>query len=113
MMIDFGVAQHVEARAAGNPGQRTFHLRVLGEADQSASLKLEKEHMLGLGNGLREILAQLKYEGQPEAAGVVSFPPTPEHDFPVGRLDLGLLKSDQAIVIQAHELAERRGGSRS
>jgi hypothetical protein len=42
MMIDFGVDQHVEARATGQPGQRTFHLLLLSEADKSASLKMER-----------------------------------------------------------------------
>ena len=60
MTIDFGVAKDVEARSTGEPGQRTFHLRIIGEVGQSASLKLEKQHLVGLLTGLRELLAKTK-----------------------------------------------------
>jgi uncharacterized repeat protein (TIGR03847 family) len=102
MMIDFGVAQHIEARATGHPGQRTFHLRILGEAGQSASLKLEKEHLLGVRMGLYELQAKTRHEGKLEAAGVVYFPPTPDYDFPAGQLGIGF--SDEIIVLEVRQL---------
>ncbi len=108
-MIDFGVAQGVEARSVGEPGQRTFHLRILGEAGQSASLKLEKEHLVGLRSGLREILAKIRYEGEPEVRGALQFPPTADYEFPVGRLGIGFSTEDGTVVVQAAELEEVEG----
>lgn len=104
MMIDFGVAQDVEARSTGKPGQRTFHLRVLGEAGQSASLKLEKQHLLGLLTGLREILARLRHQGEPEVKGAVHFPAVPDFDLPVGRLGMAFSAADGTVVLEAAEL---------
>ena len=90
----------------GNPGQRTFHLRVLGEADQSASLKLEKEHLAGLLAGLRQVQAVLKRRAQPQAGDVLYFPPSADLVFAVGSLGLGFSKSDETFVIEARELAD-------
>ena len=103
-MIDFGVAKDVEARSTGEPGQRTFHLRVLGEGGQSASLKLEKQHLVGLLTGLRELLAKIGYEWKPEVRGAVHFPPTADYEFPVGRLGIGFSTEDGSVVLQAAEL---------
>lgn len=108
-MIDFGVAQGLEARSTGKPGQRTFHLRILGEAGQSASLKLEKQHLVGLRTGLGELLAQIRYEGAAEVRGALHFPPTADYDFPVGRLGIGFSSEDGTVVLEAQELeAEER-----
>ena len=104
MMIDFGVAQHIEARATGQPGRRTFHLRILGEAGQSASVKLEKEHLLGLRMGLHELLVKTRHEGKLEVPGVVYFPPTPDYDFPAGRLGIGFSTADGKIVFEVRQL---------
>lgn len=103
-MIDFGVAEEVEARSTGKPGQRTFHLRVLGQGGQSASLKLEKQHLVGLRTGLREILAKVQYQGNPEVRRAMHFPPTADYDFPVGRLGIGFSVADGAVVLEAAEL---------
>lgn len=104
MIIDFGIVEHIEARATGSPGQRTFQIRILGEAGQSASLKLEKEQLLGLRMGLYELLAKTRHKGKPEVVGVVYFPPTPDYDFPVGQLGIGFLDADTNIVLEVHQL---------
>jgi len=103
-MIDFGVAQDVEARSTGEPGQRTFHLRIIGQAGQSASLKLEKQHLVGLLTGLREILTKIRYEGEREVRGAVHFPPTADYEFPVGSLGIGFSTEDGSVVLEAAEL---------
>ncbi len=110
MVIDFGSVQHVEARSAGEAGRRTFHLRILGEAGQSASLKLEKEHLLGLRTVLGELLAQLRYQAETGPSKVVSFPKTAEHEFPVGRLGIGFSSGDGTIVLEVRELEAEDGG---
>lgn len=104
MVIDFGVAQGLEARSTGSPGQRTFHLLLLGEAGQSAMLKLEKEHLVGLRTGLRELLAQIGYQEAPEVRRAAHFPPTADHDFPAGTLGIGFSSEDGTIVLEVREL---------
>jgi uncharacterized repeat protein (TIGR03847 family) len=104
MTTNFGVAKDVEARSTGEPGQRTFHLRIIGEAGQSASLKLEKQHLVGLLTGLREILAKIRYEAEREVRGAVHFPPTADYDFPVGSLGIGFSTEDGSVVLEAAEL---------
>ncbi len=106
MMIDFGVAPHIEARATGQPGQRTFHLRMMGEAGQAASVRLEKEHLLGLRMGLYAVLAKTRHRRKSKAAGVVYFPPTPDYDFSAGQLDIGF--SDERIVLEVRQLEAER-----
>ncbi len=104
MVIDFGKLQRIEARSAGEPGRRTFQLRMLGQAGQSASLKLEKEHLLGLRTALGEILAQLRFQTDVETRDVVSFPPAVEYEFPVGRLGIGFSSGDRMVVLEVREL---------
>jgi uncharacterized repeat protein (TIGR03847 family) len=106
MMIDFGVAQGVEAHSTGEPGQRTFLLHILGETGRSASLKLEKQHLIGLRTGLRELLSRIRYEEAPEVRRAVHFPETADYDFPVGRLGIGFSSGDGTIVFEAEELQE-------
>jgi uncharacterized repeat protein (TIGR03847 family) len=106
MVIDFGVAQGIAASSTGSPGQRTFHLRILGEAGQSAALKLEKEHLVGLRTGLREILAQIQYQEAPEVRRASRFPRTADYDFPAGALGIGFSGEDGTIVLEVRELEE-------
>lgn len=103
-MIDFGVAKEAEARSTGEPGQRTFHLRIIGEGGQSASLKLEKQHLVGLLTGVRRLLEQIGYAGKREVRAAADFPTTADYDFPVGQLGIGFSTEDGAVVIEAAEL---------
>ena len=102
MIIDFGAAKDIEAQATGQPGQRTFRLRTMGEAGQAASVRLEKEHLLGLRMGLYEVLAKTSHRRKSKAAGVVYFPPTPDYDFAVGELGIGF--SDGKFVLEVRQL---------
>ena len=104
MLIDFGVSEHVDATAVGQPGQRVFQLRLLAEADHSAVLKLEKVHLVGLGTALAELLDQSGFQGSPRTAGVVNFPAAAEYEFPVGRLGVGYLKEEGRIALEASEV---------
>ena len=110
MMIDLGIAKEVEARSTGKPGQRTFHLGILGEGGQSASLKLEKQHLVGLLTGLRELLAKIGYEGEAEVRGAPHFPSAADYDFPVGHLGIGFSSGDGTIVVEAEELEAEGSG---
>jgi uncharacterized repeat protein (TIGR03847 family) len=103
-MIDFGVAKDVEARSSGEPGQRTFHLRIIGEGGQSAALKLEKQHLVGLLTGVRRLLEQIGYAEKPEVRAAAEFPTTADYDFAVGNLGIGFSTEAGTIVVEAAEL---------
>jgi len=100
----------LEAEAIGEPGQRTFRLRISSD-QRTASLWLEKEQLQALALALMRLLVQM---GQPEyipAAGAVAnplspFPEQPSLDLKVGRLGLGLDQADSSIVFFAYEVEE-------
>ncbi len=66
MTIDLGAAQDIDAQSYGQPGQRTFRLRIIGAAQDSASLWMEKEHLQALNIALTQLLAQLGREAEAE-----------------------------------------------
>ena len=109
-MLDLGRVSGLEAEAIGEPGQRTFRLRVSG-GEHTASLWLEKEQLQALALALMRLLVQM---GQPEyipAAGTAPnplspFPEEPSLDLKVGRLGLGLDQTEGHIVLFAYETEE-------
>lgn len=104
MTADLGVARGVDAQAFGQPGQRTFRLRMLGSDNQSASLWLEKEQLQALSLALKQMLAQLEYDSEPPSADAGDFPIVADHDFRVGRLGMGFNASDRTVVLYTYEL---------
>lgn len=103
MTIDLGLARAIDAEEFGEPGQRTFRLRVIGAASHTASLWLEKEQVQALSLALTQMLAQLG-EDEQAAASLNDFPELPEHDFHVGRMAIGFDPADQTIVLQTYGL---------
>jgi len=108
-MHDFGKVDTLEAEAIGQPGQRTFRLRIRNETD-AASIWLEKEQMAALSLAIRQILAQLSggevTEPRPPPALSPDFPSQPSVDFKVGRLGLGYDDSEATLILFAYEMAE-------
>lgn len=104
MTADFGTARAVDARAFGEPGQRTFQLRIVGGNLESASLWLEKQQMQALSLALTQVLSQL---GRAEGSGqdIGSFPESPEHDFRVGRMAIGFDSAEGNVVLQVFEIS--------
>jgi uncharacterized repeat protein (TIGR03847 family) len=105
MTAELGTARAVDARAHGQPGKRTFQMRVLGSGYQSASLWLEKQHLQALNMAFTQMLAQL---GEPSrgAVDIASFPDQVDHDFRVGRMSIGYDTSENTIVL--HVFSEGR-----
>ena len=67
-MWDFGRAELLEPEAIGEPGQRTFRLRVLS-GSEAASLWLEKEQLVALTLAIRQLLEQTDEEDASSEAG--------------------------------------------
>jgi len=106
MTVDFGLARGIDAQSFGQPGQRTFRLRIVGAAFESASLWMEKEHLQALSLSLQQVLSEFKHEPAPQAADVGEFPDAADHDFRVGRIGIGLSPSDRTVILQVGEPEE-------
>jgi uncharacterized repeat protein (TIGR03847 family) len=104
MTLDFGLVRAVQAQSFGEPGGRTFRLRLVGAASQSASLWMEKEHLGALGLALRQALAEFKHDQEASSADIAVFPDVAEYDFRVGRMGIGLDVSGRTVVLQVDEL---------
>jgi uncharacterized repeat protein (TIGR03847 family) len=103
MTIELGVALGVDAESFGQPGERTFRLRVLGASREWASLWVEKEQMQALSLALSQMLAQLRQAEQP-GAHLADFPDAAEHDIHVGRMEIGFDSNDRTIVLNIYAL---------
>lgn len=111
MNIDLGVARGVDAQSFGQPGQRTFRLRIVGARLESAWLWLEKEHLRALSLGLRQVLAQVSSESVEATADASEFPEVPDYDFRVGNIGLGFKRAERTVVLQAEELEKGEGST--
>jgi len=104
MTVDLGIARAVDAQTFGEPGQRTFRLRVLSGRTQAASLWMEKQQFQALNLAFAQVLAQIDFTEKPGAADLSEFPVTAEHDFRVGRMGLGFDASDRTVVLDTYEI---------
>ena len=104
MTVEFGIARSIDAQAFGQPGQRTFRLRIVGGEAQAASIWLEKEQMQALSLALKQMLSQLEYNAEPPVADIGEFPVVADHDFRVGRMGMGFNAADRTVVLYAFEL---------
>jgi len=108
-MWDFGRAEVLAPEAIGEPGQRTFRLRVLS-GSEAASLWLEKEQLAALTLAIRQLLEQTDEGESPSDAGSSApgeaFPEQPQVDFKIGRLGIGYDEGRRIVVIFAYEVEE-------
>ena len=101
MTANLGTARAIDAHAHGDPGQRTFQLRIIGSNDESASLWLEKQQLQALNLAFNQLLNQLGQ--QPEVAtDIPSFPDGPDHEFRVGRMSIGFDTSNNTVVLHIY-----------
>jgi uncharacterized repeat protein (TIGR03847 family) len=104
MTVDLGVARAIDAQTFGDPGQRTFRLRVIAGDEQSASLWMEKQQFQALNLAFTQMLAQLNYDDKPSAVELSDFPTAAQHDFRVGRIGLGYDTSNRTFVLDTYEI---------
>lgn len=98
MTSNLGTARAIDAHAHGQPGQRTFQLRILGSNDESASLWLEKQQLQALNLAFTQLLSRLGKVGEPPA-DITSFPEGADHEFRVGRMSIGFDASNNTVVL--------------
>jgi uncharacterized repeat protein (TIGR03847 family) len=103
MTVDLGTALGVDAQSYGQPGQRTFQIRIVGESETTASIWLEKQQLQALSLAISQVLAQTGGEDAP-ALDLPSFPDAPDTEIHAGRIAVGYDPRDRALLIQAHDL---------
>jgi uncharacterized repeat protein (TIGR03847 family) len=98
---DLGPIDTLETEAIGEPGNRTFRVRVLA-GDQCASMWLEKEQVGALATALQQVLGQNRKRNElrrPEPPALVEFPEYPTYDFHVSRLALAYDEGADVLAI--------------
>jgi uncharacterized repeat protein (TIGR03847 family) len=98
--IDFELASEIDAEVFGQPGQRTFRIRVRKDA-ATASLWIEKQQLQALCLAMRQILEQ--YQTSDPAVlpklPMSAFPQTVTVDFRIARLSLSWDENSQRFTI--------------
>ena len=103
MTADFGLARGVDAQVFGQPGQRTFRLRIVGAASETASIWLEKEQMQALSLALKQMLSQLEYDQEPPPPDIAEFPVVADQDLRIGRMGMGFNAPDRTVILYLYE----------
>ncbi len=103
-MNEFTEVSKLEAEAFGQPGRRTFCIRV-DSASSSASIWIEKEQLFQLALAIQQMMAQM-----PDAGASASGPPLDREapgltnlDFKVAKLVLGYDAGRGFFIIDAHD----------
>lgn len=109
-MEDFGTVSSFEAEAIGEPGHRTFRLR-LRSGPQTGSLWLEKEQLQALAVALMQLLVRIGKAQELPASGASAsplspFPEQPALDLKVGRLGLGYQQAEERVLLFAYGMEE-------
>lgn len=102
---DLGVLIHIAPEAIGQPGQRRFRLQALNDLGESASLWLEKEQLVALGEAIATVLRDEGFDYVPapmdDAPEPPVFPLNASLDFRLAQLSMGLDRDNRRIVLIA------------
>ena len=106
MTIELGLALHIEAETFGEPGGRTFRLRVAGESGETAGLWMEKQQFIALSLAFGQVLSQIRHPDRVTGIAQYAFAETLDHEFKVGRMAVGLDASDRTIALYTYDMAD-------
>lgn len=104
-MIDFGMVDAVDAEAIGEPGQRTFRIRVRSGANYAA-LWIEKEQLTALGRGISQLLAERAPQRGapvPQAPAMGEFVAHPDVDMQLVRLGIDFQEDPSRVILLADD----------
>ena len=113
--LDFGLVEHIKADSIGEPGKRTFRIRIAGESG-AALLWMEKEQLQALSMAIDQLLAQLRSNrvGHQQAPTVSSesgdFPNTFSTEMRVSRLGLGYDEENDRLTLVVHDVESEPDG---
>lgn len=101
----FGPIAYITAEAIGQPGQRRFRLRAMNERDETATLWLEKEQLVALGEAIENVLKDQDYRYVPAPPDDTPEPPVfplnTTHEFRLAQLSMGVDHEDRRVVLIA------------
>ena len=104
-MIDFGLVDAVDAEAIGEPGHRTFRVRVRAGVNYAA-LWIEKEQLAALGRGISQLLAERSVrrgEEVPRATPMGEFVARPDVEMEIVRLGIDFEPSPDRLILLADD----------
>ena len=106
MATELGLAKAIDAESFGDPGKRTFRLRIIGSNGEAVALWVDKQHIVALSVALEQTLSQLGYKAETAPPSGQAFPPSSEIEFHVGHMSMGFHEPDSTVVFVAYELTE-------
>ncbi len=113
--LDVGLVEHIKADSIGEPGKRTFRIRIAGTSG-AALLWMEKEQLQALSMAIDQLLAQLRTNGvgkhqSPTAASESGdFPTTFSMEMRVSRLGLGYDEENDRLALVVHDVDSEPDG---
>ncbi|MCC7365804.1 MAG: DUF3090 family protein [Dehalococcoidia bacterium] len=100
---ELGPCSLVEAESIGQPGQRRFRLKAMNDDGEAASIWMEKEQLVALGEALENVLREEQYEYTPlpldDLPQAAVFPLSPSIDFRAAQLSMGVNRDTRRIIL--------------
>lgn len=107
---EFGELIYISAEAIGQPGQRRFRLRAMNERSELATLWLEKEQLIALGDAIEAVLKDEGFEYQraslDDRGQEPVLPLDAIIDVQIAQLSMGLNRDTRRIVLIAGDSAD-------
>lgn len=107
---DFGELIYISAEAIGQPGQRRFRLRAMNERSELATLWLEKEQLIALGDAIEAVLKDEGFEYQraplDDRGQEPVLPLDAIIDVQIAQLSMGLNRDARRVVLIAGDSAD-------
>ena len=112
---EFGELIYISAEALGQPGQRRFRLRAMNAKSELATLWLEKEQLIALGEALEAVLKDEGFEYQRAALDDRGPEPVLPLDalveIQIAQLSMGLNRESRRVVLITGDSADPGEGS--
>ncbi len=112
---EFGELIYISAEAIGQPGQRRFRLRAMNAKSELATLWLEKEQLVALGDAMEAVLKDEGFEYQrlplDDRGQEPVLPLDAAIELQIGQLSMGLNRETKRVVLITGDSADPDDGS--